>query len=226
MSAQAPAHHAARRDRAGSSDLRRGRWRTAALTLLLVVGLGSVGLALKAPAEPPSPGPAQRGSLDTGAGERRGPAMPRSEPVRLDVSAVGIHTRLVRLGLERDSTLEVPTEPMRAGWYTGSPTPGQRGPSVVVGHVDSKRTGPAVFYRLGDLTTGSRIEITREDGSVARFKVTAVRGYAKEDFPTRTVYGNTDRATLRLITCSDWNDETGEYDGNIVVFAELDERES
>jgi LPXTG-site transpeptidase (sortase) family protein len=220
MGAQRPAHRRTRRDRAGSADLRRRRWRTGTLTVLVVVGLGTVGLGLQAPAEPPSPGAGQRGSLE-GTGER-GPAMPRSEPVRLDVPAVGIRTRLVTLGLEPDGTLEVPSEPMRAGWYTGSPTPGQRGPSVVAGHVDSE-TGPAVFYRLGDLATGARIEVTREDGSVARFRVTAVRAYAKADFPSRTVYGNTDRATLRLITCSDWNADTEEYDGNIVVFAELDE---
>lgn len=229
MTAYAPAHRRRRRDRARSSGLRRRRWRTGALTVLVAVGLSSAGLGLRAPAEPPSPGTGQRGSVGgagagAGAEERGGPAMPRSEPVRLDVPAVGIHTRLMRLGLEHDGTLEVPSEPMRAGWYRGSPTPGQRGPSVIAGHVDSRRTGPAVFYRLGDLTTGSRIGITREDGSVARFVVTAVRAYAKEEFPTRTVYGNTDRATLRLITCGDWNSETEEYDGNIVVFAELDER--
>ncbi|THI94027.1 class F sortase, partial [Nocardioides sp.] len=171
--------------------------------------------------EPPAPGVGQRGTVgDAGPDGPRGPAMPRSEPVRLDIPAVGIHTRLLRLGLEADGSLEVPSEPMRAGWYGGSPTPGQRGPAVLAGHVDSP-TGPAVFYRLGDLATGSRIEITRADGRVARFRVTAVRAYAKEDFPTRTVYGNTARATLRLITCGDWNDDTDEYDGNVVVFAEL-----
>ncbi len=125
------------------------------------------------------------------------------------------------LGLNPDQTLEVPSQPMLAGWYTGSPTPGQRGPAVIAGHVDSQ-TGPAVFYRLGQLGPGDRIRITRNDGTVASFKVTAVRSYAKADFPTRAVYGNTARATLRLITCGNWNDDAKQYDGNVVVFAQLE----
>jgi len=194
--------------------------RMAAVVVLVVLGLGGIGLGLRGPAEPPSPGSDQRGTLDAGhAG--RGPVLPRSAPMRLDVPSVAIHTRLVELGLNPDATLEVPSEPMLAGWYTGSPTSGERGPSVIAGHVDSE-TGPAVFYRLGQVETGARIEVTRKDGVVALFTVTAVRAYAQSDFPAQTVYGNTSRATLRLITCGNWNDESREYDGNVVVFAELD----
>ena len=195
--------------------------RLAVLVVLVVVGLSAIGLGMRSTAEPPSPGADQRGALQTGSNAPRGPALPRSAPVRLDVPSVAIHTRLVELGLNADDTLEVPSEPMLAGWYTGSPTAGERGPSVIAGHVDSWETGPAVFYRLGQVVPGARIDVTRRNGSVARFEVTAVRGYAKTDFPTMAVYGNTARATLRLITCGDWNDETKEYDGNVVIFADL-----
>lgn len=190
-----------------------------ALLILVVVGLSGIGLGLKSTAEPPSPSADQRGSL--GASGSRGPAMLPSKPVQLDIPSVGIHTRLLKLRLNPDQTLEVPSQPMLAGWYTGSPTPGQRGPAVIAGHVDS-RTGPAVFYRLGELGPGDRIRITRKDGTVATFTVTGARSYAKSDFPTTAVYGNTERAALRLITCGDWNAETNEYDGNVIVFAELD----
>jgi LPXTG-site transpeptidase (sortase) family protein len=193
----------------------------AAVVVLVVLGLGGIGLGMSSPAEPPSPGSDQRGTLDAGRAGR-GPVLARSAPVWLDVPSVAIHTRLVELGLNPDATLEVPSEPMLAGWYTGSPTSGERGPSVIAGHVDSYETGPAVFYRLGQVETGARIDVTREDGVIAHFTVTAVRAYAQSDFPTQTVYGNTSRATLRLITCGDWNDESQEYDGNVVVFAELD----
>jgi LPXTG-site transpeptidase (sortase) family protein len=125
------------------------------------------------------------------------------------------------LGLNPDHTLEVPSKPLMAGWYTGSPTPGQQGPSVIAGHVDSKETGPAVFYRLGQVEPGDRVRATLQDGEVASFEVTAVRSYSKTHFPTHAVYGNTERASLRLITCSDWNQKTREYDGNVVVFADL-----
>jgi LPXTG-site transpeptidase (sortase) family protein len=192
------------------------------LVVLVVLGLSAIGLGLRAPAEPPSPGPDQRGSISAaGSDGSRGQTLTRSVPVRLDVPSVGIHTRLVELGLNPDETLEVPSEPMLAGWYTGSATSGERGPSVIAGHVDSWETGPAVFYRLGQVVQGARVDVTRRNGTVARFEVTAVRSYAKTDFPTVAVYGNTARATLRLITCGDWNDETKQYDGNVVVFADL-----
>jgi LPXTG-site transpeptidase (sortase) family protein len=193
----------------------------AAVAVLVVMGLSGIGLGLKGGDESPSPGASQRGKLPAAAtNTARGLVLPGSAPVRLDVASVAIHTPLVKLGLNPDETLEVPSEPMRAGWYTGSPTPGEQGPSVIAGHVDSVE-GPAVFYRLGQIAKGARVDVTRKDGSVARFEVIAVRSYAKSKFPTRTVYGNTDRSTLRLITCGDWNDSTKEYDDNIVVFAKL-----
>lgn len=192
----------------------------------MAFGVGSVGWGLTGPTEPPAPGLPQRGAPEraTGSSDAREAVeatLVRSVPLRLDVPSAGIHTDLMKLGLNSDKTLEVPDTAMLAGWYTGSPTPGERGPSVIAGHVDTRETGPAVFYRLSEIAIGDRIRISRTDGSVVAFDVLAVRVYAKSDFPTQTVYGNTQQATLRLITCGDWNDETNKYDGNVVVFARL-----
>lgn len=151
----------------------------------------------------------------------RGPLLARSAPVSLDIPSVRIDTRLLRLGLNRDGTLQVPWKPLLAGWYTGSPTPGQLGPSIIAGHVDSWATGPAVFYRLGQVVVGAQVHVTRADSSVADFRVTAVRTYPKVSFPTKVVYGDVNRAELRLITCGTWNSSTQEYDDNVVVFARL-----
>lgn len=147
--------------------------------------------------------------------------MARSAPVRLDIPSVGIDTSLLRLGLNGDGTLQVPWRPLLAGWYTGSPTPGQLGPAIIAGHVDSWATGPAVFYHLGQVVRGDRVRVTRADSSVADFRVTAVRSFPKTSFPRHLVYGNVDRAELRLITCGTWNSATQEYDDNVVVFARL-----
>lgn len=202
------------------------RGRAALAILLLAFGVGGVGWGLTGSSEPPAPGPSQRGAPEpaTGSSDARGAVeaiLVRSVPLRLDVPSVGIHTDLMKLRLNSDKTLEVPDSPMLAGWYTGSPTPGEQGPSVIAGHVDSRETGPAVFYRLGEIAIGDRIRIGRTDGSIVIFDVLAVRVYSKSAFPTQTVYGNTQQATLRLITCGDWNDETNKYDGNVVVFARL-----
>ena len=147
--------------------------------------------------------------------------MARSVPMRLAIPSVDIDTSLLRLDLNADGSLQVPWKPLLAGWYQRSPTPGQLGPAIIAGHVDSWATGPAVFYHLAQIHVGARVLVTRADTSTARFRVTAIRSYAKARFPTDTVYGDVNRAELRLITCANWNSATEEYDNDVVVFARL-----
>jgi len=128
---------------------------------------------------------------------------------------------LIPLGLNPDNTLEVPKDFAVAGWYIGRPVPGELGPSIIAGHVDSKR-GPAVFYHLGDVQPGAIVDVARSDGSVARFTVVAKEEHDKDAFPTDHVYGPTDSPELRLITCGGTFDRSiGHYNDNIIVFAEL-----
>jgi sortase (surface protein transpeptidase) len=149
--------------------------------------------------------------------------MPPSKPVALRIPAIGVDTsRLVELEVDSSGRLQAPQDFDAAGWYSGGPTPGEFGPAVIGGHVDSKR-GPAVFYRLGALQKGDRVDVTRADRSTARFVIDRVARYSKAQFPTAAVYGNTtDRAELRLITCGGAFDQTtGHYVDNIVVFGHL-----
>jgi len=155
---------------------------------------------------------------------RRTAGLRRSAPVRLDIPAIGVHTPISAIGLRGDGTLDVP--PLRsdapAGWYQGSPTPGEPGPAVVVGHVDTARDGPAVFFRLRELKVGDPLSVRRADRSVARFKVVRVASYPKKAFPSDEVYGPTAGPSLRLITCGGSFDRSrGSYRSNIVVFASV-----
>jgi sortase (surface protein transpeptidase) len=110
----------------------------------------------------------------------------------------------------------------QAAWYRYSPTPGEIGPSVIIGHVDSAKRGPSVFFTLGALKPGQRIEVARADGTTAAFGIDSVESFPKNSFPTRAIYGDTDYAALRLITCGGSFDKaTGNYRDNIVVFARL-----
>jgi hypothetical protein len=146
---------------------------------------------------------------------------PGSPPVRLAIPAIGVATPLVRLGLEADGGMQVPADFGRAGWFTEGPAPGQVGPSVIAGHVDS-RSGPAVFYRLRELRPGQAILVERVDGSRLRFVVEQARSYPKEGFPTAAVFGPVPEAALRLITCAgDFDRSRGSYRDNLVVFARL-----
>jgi len=146
--------------------------------------------------------------------------MSKSTPVRVQIPAIGVDSRLMDLGLRADGTMEVPPRGFPAGWYTGGPTPGELGPAIIAGHIDWN--GPGVFFRLHSLKPGDRVTVTRADGSKPAFRVTRVAQFSKNRFPTELVYGNIDHAGLRLITCGgSFNSQTGHYEDDIVVFADL-----
>ncbi len=142
-------------------------------------------------------------------------------PTRVRIPAIDVNSSLQRLGLNRDGTIRVPDRWGRAGWYAEGPRPGQVGPAVVLGHVDS-RDGPAVFYRLRELRRGDEIIVDRRDGTRLVFVVRRVERHAKTRFPTDDVYLPTLEPTLRLVTCTGAFDAaTRHYRDNLVVFADL-----
>ena len=154
----------------------------------------------------------------------RGPLLARSAPTRLQIPAIGVSSSLLQLGLNKDRTVQVPplSRDSKAGWYTGSPTPGQLGPSLLLGHVDSAEYGPGVFFKLGALHQGDTVDVTRADATVAVFRIDRVASFPKDHFPTLEVYGDTSNAQLRLITCGGKFDFSARsYESNIVVFASL-----
>ncbi len=155
----------------------------------------------------------------------KGLILQESKPVSLSIPALEVKSALLDLGLNSDGTVQVPslTDPdSKAGWYKNSPTPGSVGPAIILGHIDSKQFGPGVFYELGNLKPGAEVDVTRQDGTVAVFKIDGVRSYPKNNFPTKEVYGNIDHAGLRLITCGGTFDPSKRsYESNIVAYASL-----
>jgi LPXTG-site transpeptidase (sortase) family protein len=143
-----------------------------------------------------------------------------ANPRRIEIPAIGVSAPVIALGLNADKTLEVPEDYGETGWWKGGPEPGEPGPAVIAGHVDSE-TGPAVFYRLEELRAGDEIRVHRADGTRARFIVARLERHPKDDFPTRSVYAGTREPTLRLVTCSgDFDTATGHYVDNTIVFAD------
>ncbi|MGN5376861.1 class F sortase [Streptomyces lasalocidi] len=167
------------------------------------------------------------GGTHVSAGSSADPAnapytLGRSVPARLRIPEIGVDTPVMRLGLAQDGSVQVPpiTAHDQAGWYQHSPTPGQTGPSVILGHVTVGAYGDGVFRHLDRLRRGDGITVRLENGRSAEFTVTSVRTVAKADFPTKAVYGDVDRPELRLITCG--GPRTGDgYLDNVIVFAAL-----
>src|ERR1700722_7554733 len=202
----------------------RARMRLAGLagTALLAGGAVAIGVAGLAQQHAPSPAAAAAGTVGPAAPKE--PSLRRSTPVSVAIPEIGVRSPLLRLGLKPDGTIQVPdisTRADEAAWYKNSVTPGQIGTSVIEGHVDSD-VGPAVFYRLGALHPGDRIDVTLADRMTAVFRVTGVREYTKDNFPTKMIYGATNYASLRVVTCGGtFDDVTGHYLSSVVVFASL-----
>lgn len=179
---------------------------------------------LEAPAttRPPTPvtTPGPAGVAAAGAIPAIDPRTARI-PEFIDIPAIGTTSSLVQLGLNLDGTLEVPTDFGQAGWFSGGAAPGENGPAVIAGHLDSYK-GPAIFAKLELLKPGDRIRIARADGVKVEFEVTRIDQYPKDYFPTDQVYGPTAEPELRLITCGGVFDRTAfSYKANTVVYASL-----
>lgn len=140
-------------------------------------------------------------------------------PVRLRIPSIGVSTRLEQVGLDRTGAIAAPAVPQQAAWYSGGARPGQPGPAVLLGHVDSDHA-PAVFYRLATLKPGALVLVDRADGSTIRFRVSGRIQVAKSRFPADLLYAPTLAPALRLVTCGGkFNRATGHYRDNVVVSA-------
>ncbi|MDX3517474.1 class F sortase [Streptomyces scabiei] len=166
------------------------------------------------PGVPPEPGGA--------SGTPAAVPLPPSPPDRIRIPSLRVDAPLTGLGLTSAGSLDVPPAAREnlAGWYEAGTSPGERGTSIVAGHVDNA-DGPAVFFRLGALKRGATVEVDRRDGGTAVFTVDAVEVYDARDFPDAKVYGAATRPELRVITCGGGYSRATGYQGNVVVFAHL-----
>lgn len=184
--------------------------RAAALTVLLATVLTGC-------AAPPSPDPVPAPVAPAAVTAREAPV--QVGPVRVRIPAIDVDAAFVDLGLDPTGALAATEDPDVAGWFAAGPAPGDAGPALVAGHVDS-RSGPGVFYRLGEVQVGERIEVQRADGTTVAFTVSGRFDTPKAAFPTELVYAPTPGPELRLVTCGGSFDRTtGHYRDNVVVEA-------
>ena len=148
--------------------------------------------------------------------------LPPSPPVRLEIPAIGVSTPLVRLGLGAGGGMQAPGDFRTAGWFTGAAEPGQLGPALVAGHVDS-RSGPAVFYLLHELRPGDEVRVVRADRREVRFVVASLARYPKRALPGERLLGPATAPSLHLVTCAGAFDRRRHsYRDNLVVEAAVD----
>lgn len=208
----------------GRGPDRRARTWTVLTVLVALAGVASAAIVLLGAERPPDVvaeevAVPRSDRTTTSPGPTTTEAAPRpAGPGRVVIDRIDVDAEVIDLGLDPEGALEVPTDFAQTGWWTGGARPGEEGPAVIVGHVDSV-DGPAVFFRLEELVPGDEVTVVADDGTPTTFVVERSRQVAKDDFPTEEVYGATDEAELRLVTCDgDFDRSTGHYDDNLIVF--------
>ncbi|MEU9352045.1 class F sortase [Streptomyces griseoloalbus] len=203
---------------------RRAPWGVIALVLLTGLALIRNGSG-EFDVGPPQPAGAAAADSRVPGGIAAGAAvqpLPYGVPDRVRIPAIRVDAPVMEVGLDAEGWVDAPPpqDPNLAGWFTGAVSPGEKGTAIVVGHVDNAQ-GPAVFYGLGALKKGNRVEIARKDAKTAVFEIYGIEVFAKNNFPGDRVYASKGAAELRVITCGGGFSQQNGYDGNVVVFARL-----
>lgn len=203
---------------------RRAPWGVIALVLLTGLALIRNGSG-EFDAGPPQPASAAASDTRVAAGDgaAKGVApLPYSVPDRVAIPGIQVDAPVMPVGLDADGWVDAPPpeDPNLAGWFTGAVAPGEKGTAVVVGHVDNQQ-GPAVFYGLGALKKGNKVEVHRQDGKTAVFEIYGIEVFEKNNFPGDRVYASKGSPELRVITCGGGFSKQNGYDGNVVAFARL-----
>lgn len=212
---------------------RRNRMILAAIVVLIIIAAGTVavGWSLRAPEPPPLPENAakkesQKPKQASGKSTVEGKALSYSKPLSIRVPAMDLPaTKLMHLGKNPNGTVKVPlgANTNEPAWYKLGVAPGQLGPAIFMGHSVDENNEPSIFFKLSSLRAGDKVYIPREDGKTAIFSITKVKTFPKKQFPTELVYGLTNYAAIRLVTCGGLGDDTklGEYSQNVIAFGKL-----
>ncbi|MFK0115662.1 class F sortase [Streptomyces sp. NPDC090994] len=203
---------------------KRAPWGVIALVLLTGLALirNGSGEFDVGPPQPASAAAAETRRAEGGTVPEGLAPLPYAVPDRVRIPAIQVDAPMMPVGLDADGWVGAPPpeDPNLAGWFTGAVSPGEKGTAVVVGHVDNKQ-GPAVFYGLGALKKGNKVEVDRADGKTAEFEIYGIEVFEKDDFPGDRVYASKGSPELRVITCGGGFSKQNGYAGNVVAFARL-----
>lgn len=131
---------------------------------------------------------------------------------RLDIPALNLDAPVVLAPIE-NQTRKVDHLGEAIGHLEGTAPPGSDSNLVLAGHVTLAAGIPGPFIGLGRLVPGDVVAIYKGG---QKFEY-VVDGQQTLDRTAVEVTYPTDTGQITLITCQNWNDETGRYDQRLVV---------
>ncbi|EHR51894.1 sortase (surface protein transpeptidase) [Saccharomonospora marina XMU15] len=146
--------------------------------------------------------------------------LPPGIPVRLRIPAIDVDTdSVIELRRSPSGVTEVPGHARAVGWIEETRTPGERGASVLIGHVRFAYER-AVFLRLAELRPGDKVAVGRADGSTAVFTVFGIERLPAESAVAKA-RAHTRHPDLRLLTAPGHADPGARHPESILVSARL-----
>lgn len=143
-------------------------------------------------------------------------------PSRIQIPKIGMNASVEQVGLGADGSVNVPSSWWTVGWYNLGYKVGDSGSAVMSGHYDTNTGAPAVFFKVGALSSGDTITVTNTNGSVYTFRVYKKEAYPWNQMPLQTIFGTGGKVLLNLITCSGtWDKATKNYSHRTVVYSEI-----
>ncbi|MCK5122725.1 MAG: sortase [Candidatus Pacebacteria bacterium] len=142
-------------------------------------------------------------------------------PQKLEIPKLGINTRIQDVGLDANQKMKTPSNNTDVAWFNLGPKPGEIGSAVIVGHLDTKSSQPAVFWDLHKLKAGDDVFVIDGENNKKRFQVIFSEKYGTETAPMEKIFGADDGIYLNLITCGGvWDKAKNNYSERVVVFTE------
>lgn len=146
--------------------------------------------------------------------------VPADQPRVIDIPGLGVTAYVQRVGIDQHNVMVAPDSIFFAGWYVGSIAPGEKGVSIIDGHVSGKYED-GIFRHLTNLKSGDVIRVQMGDNTWREFVVASKNTYPVDD-SAKALFADDPsiERELHLITCDGvFNSHTQEYDKRLIVTA-------
>jgi LPXTG-site transpeptidase (sortase) family protein len=127
--------------------------------------------------------------------------VPADMPRLISLPTIGAEGFVQRVGIDQHNAIAVPSSVHVAGWFTGSAKPGNKGLSIIDGHVQGVYQ-QGVFKNLAKMAAGDKFTVQYGDGSIRTFQVVSNNQYSPQQTATKQFeqLPGVDNQ-LNLITC-------------------------
>lgn len=130
-----------------------------------------------------------------------------TDPKYIELASINAGGFIQKVGVDQRQEVGVPSNVGLAGWFIDMVKPGEKGLSIIDGHVDG-RSKPGIFKQLDRLKNGDQFTVEFGNGSKKTFEVKGQTKVADSEAPAVLFSQDQGESQLNLITCG------GTYDSN------------